>query len=153
MGRKVGEAAVPLLGGTWAPSNTMWPGNVANLRTKWHLDPSSRLATIDTGRKIGGLCPFGGGHLHPIRYDGLDPPMLILVSKQSQSFSQLSCFPPVWIMRGRGLLFHDTLEEASATRKCVVYGKCFRRPSVDMIYGRRGSVTACIPVFSDSAPS
>jgi len=26
----------------------------------WHLDPSSRLATTDMGRKLGGLCPIWG---------------------------------------------------------------------------------------------
>jgi len=31
------------------------------LRTKWHLDPSSRLA------KNWGLCPFGGGSWVPIK--------------------------------------------------------------------------------------
>ena len=36
------------------------------LRTKWHLDPFSRLATIDVGRKLG-LCPlFGEGSWVPI---------------------------------------------------------------------------------------
>jgi len=30
------------------------------LRTKWHLDPSSRLATTDIGRKLGVVPPFGG---------------------------------------------------------------------------------------------
>jgi len=39
----------------------------AYLRTKWHLDPSIRLATIDMGRKLGGrlLCPLlrDGFHL------------------------------------------------------------------------------------------
>jgi len=29
--------------------------------TKCHLSPSSRLATTDIGRKLGGLCPFRGG--------------------------------------------------------------------------------------------
>ena len=34
----------------------------AYLHTKWHLDASSRLATIKMGRKLGGLCPlFGEG--------------------------------------------------------------------------------------------
>jgi len=38
----------------------------AYLPTKWHIDPSSRLATIDIGRKLGAalLCPvplFLGG--------------------------------------------------------------------------------------------
>ena len=32
----------------------------AYLRTKWHLDPYSRLATIDVGRKLGGFRPFLG---------------------------------------------------------------------------------------------
>ena len=30
------------------------------LRTKWHLDPSSRLATIDMGRKVGAVPDFRG---------------------------------------------------------------------------------------------
>jgi len=30
----------------------------AYLHTKWHLDPSSRLATIDMGRKFGGSVPI-----------------------------------------------------------------------------------------------
>jgi len=29
--------------------------------SKWHLDPSSRLATTDMGRKVRVLCPFLGG--------------------------------------------------------------------------------------------
>jgi len=33
----------------------MWPGY---LRTKWHLDPFSRLATTDMGRKLGGCAPW-----------------------------------------------------------------------------------------------
>jgi len=34
----------------------------AYLRTKWHLDPCSRLVTIHVGRKVGGCyAPFGGG--------------------------------------------------------------------------------------------
>jgi len=41
-------------------------------RTKWHLDPSSRWATIDMGRKLGGavLCPlFGRGSWVPIQHN------------------------------------------------------------------------------------
>jgi len=38
----------------------------AYLHTKWYLDPSSRLVTIDMGRKLGRLCPFGEGELGPI---------------------------------------------------------------------------------------
>ena len=55
-------AAVPLSrgGGAGSPSNTMivaWAE--VHFRTKWHLDPSSRLATTDTGRKLGAPPPFG----------------------------------------------------------------------------------------------
>jgi len=35
------------------------------LRTNWHLDPSSRLATIDMGQKLGALPPFEEGELGP----------------------------------------------------------------------------------------
>ena len=38
--------------------NNIW--DKAYLRTKWHLDPSSRLATTDMGRKLGAV-PLGGG--------------------------------------------------------------------------------------------
>jgi len=38
----------------------------AYLRTKWHIDPTSRFATIHMGREVG-LCLlfFGGGELGP----------------------------------------------------------------------------------------
>jgi len=49
--------AVPLLGGARFPSNNVaWAE--AYLLTKWHLDPSSRLATTDMGRKLGVLFPL-----------------------------------------------------------------------------------------------
>jgi len=39
----------------------------AYLPTKWHLDPFSRLATTEMGRKLGALPPFlGEGSLIPI---------------------------------------------------------------------------------------
>jgi len=41
------------LGGARSPSNTKSPGR-GLLRTKWHLSQSSRLATTETGRKLGG---------------------------------------------------------------------------------------------------
>jgi len=53
------------LWGSWVPSpqsrrqcyNTVaWAE--AYLRTKWHLDPSSRLATIDIGQKWGIVVPL-----------------------------------------------------------------------------------------------
>jgi len=40
--------AVPLLRGSCDPCRPY-------LRTKWHLDPSSRFATIDMGQKLGGV--------------------------------------------------------------------------------------------------
>jgi len=59
MGRKLG--AVPLLGlgvGGWIPikHNVAWAE--AYLRTKWHLDPSSRLFGHKTWAENWGLCPF-----------------------------------------------------------------------------------------------
>ena len=45
------------LGMGGSPSNTVWPGPMPT--SKWHLDPSSRLATI-RAPKIGGYTLFGG---------------------------------------------------------------------------------------------
>jgi len=46
-------------------NNAAWAE--AYLRTKWHLDPCSRLGIIDMGRKFGrGFCSlFGEGELGP----------------------------------------------------------------------------------------
>jgi len=46
---------VPLMGEAGSTYNTMWAGLEACLCTKWHVDPSSRLA----GPKIGGSAPWG----------------------------------------------------------------------------------------------
>ena len=45
------------------------------LRTKWHLDPSSRLATIhvNMGHKLGGAVPFFLGELGPHRTQSPGP--------------------------------------------------------------------------------
>jgi len=40
--------------------------NVAYFPTKWHLDPSSRLATPHMGKNWGRLCPLGRGSWIPI---------------------------------------------------------------------------------------
>jgi len=57
-------AAVPLSVGGLDPHLTQCgQGRGLYLRTRWYLDPSSRLATRDMSRKLG-LCPpffFGGG--------------------------------------------------------------------------------------------
>jgi len=49
----------PLCGAGF-PSNTMWSGTTRTsiVHTKWHLDPSSRLTTIDMGQKVGGAVPW-----------------------------------------------------------------------------------------------
>ena len=64
-GRKVGVLC-PFLGGAGSPSNTMWPGSRPIYVPKWHLDPSSRLATTDMGQKLEAVPPFSGvGELGP----------------------------------------------------------------------------------------
>ena len=68
--------AVPVLG--WG-ANTMWSGSRPYLHAKCHLDPSSRLAIINMGRKLGAMPPFwegglGGHHLAQCRLGrGLPP--------------------------------------------------------------------------------
>jgi len=58
MGRNL--RAVPLWGGDlWDPSSTMWPGPRATSMPSG-IYPAVE-ATIDMGRKLGALPPFGGG--------------------------------------------------------------------------------------------
>ena len=54
-------AAVPLLGGSWVPIKHNVALAETYLCTNWHLDPSSRLATIDMGQKVGAVVPLSGG--------------------------------------------------------------------------------------------
>jgi len=59
MGRKLGTS--PFSGVAASPCNNVaW--TAAYLRTKWHLDPSSRLARTNMGRNSGegAVPPFGG---------------------------------------------------------------------------------------------
>ena len=62
IGRKEKGAAVPLSGGgDLGPHLTQCGLGRGYLRTKWHLDPSSRLATVDMDRKVGAaVSPFWG---------------------------------------------------------------------------------------------
>ena len=61
MGRKEGAAAcAPFGGGKLGPHLTQCGLGEAYLRTKWHHDPSSRLATIVLGQKLGALPPILG---------------------------------------------------------------------------------------------
>ena len=62
MGRKLGGLH-PLSGEGLRPHLTQSPWAEAYLHTKWHLDTSSRLATIEMGRKL-------GKGLHPLRGEG-----------------------------------------------------------------------------------
>jgi len=54
MSKKLGGGAVPL-SGELGPDPTQRRLAEAYLRTKWHLSPSSRLATTDMGRKLGAV--------------------------------------------------------------------------------------------------
>jgi len=68
MGQNWGEAAPPFWEGGWVPAQHKINWAEAYLHTKWHLDASSRLATVEMGRKLErGLRPlFWGGRRVPI---------------------------------------------------------------------------------------
>jgi len=56
--------AVLPFGGSWVPIYYSVAWAKAHLHTKWHLDPSSRLATTDMGHKVGATVPpFWEGEL------------------------------------------------------------------------------------------
>ena len=56
--------APPLLwGGGWVPIKHRVTLAEAYLRAKWHVDPSSHLATINISQKFGGSPAFWGGGL------------------------------------------------------------------------------------------
>ena len=63
---------MPFFLGSWVPIKHKVAWAEAYLHTKWHLDASSRLATIEMGRKLGGgLHPvpfFSGGSGVPIKH-------------------------------------------------------------------------------------
>ena len=64
IGRKWGTVPLSFGVGALGPHVTqcgLGRGLLAYLCTNWHLDPSSRLATINMDRKVGGLCHFLGG--------------------------------------------------------------------------------------------
>jgi len=99
MGRKeVGRLLCPFGGrGAGFLSNTMWPGprstSEVYFRTKWHLHPLRRLATIDIGRKLGAVSLLGGAETHVIQRclgRGLPP---------YQVQSGILVHPPVWPQR------------------------------------------------------
>jgi len=66
IGRKLKLGAVPLSRGSWFPHETQYRLAEAYVRTKWRLDPSSRLATTDMSRKLGAVPRFLVGGWVPI---------------------------------------------------------------------------------------
>jgi len=58
----VGVGVPYFLGQAGSPSNTVTSAE-SYLHTKWHLSPSSHLATTDIGRKLGSCAPLGEGEL------------------------------------------------------------------------------------------
>jgi len=55
-GSKIGWGWVcPFSGGSWVPTEHKVTWAEAYFRTKWHLSPSSRLATTDIGWKLGAV--------------------------------------------------------------------------------------------------
>jgi len=54
------------LGGSWVPIEHKAATAEAYLHMKWHLSPSSRLATTDIGRKLWAESLYGRGSLVPI---------------------------------------------------------------------------------------
>jgi len=99
--KKVG-AAVPFCGGAASPSNTMWPGPRSTF-IQWRFQPSSRMATIDMNRKLGGCAPFKGGEHHL----GWGLPPYQVASSSIQPFGHNRHRPKI----GRGLcpFFWDDL--------------------------------------------
>jgi len=51
----------PFSGSSWFPIEHKVAWDEAYLHTKWHLSPSSRLATADIGRKLGAVPLWGSG--------------------------------------------------------------------------------------------
>ena len=49
---------MPLFCGSWVPIEHKVAWSEAYLNTKWHLSLSSRLVTMDIGRKLEGLRPL-----------------------------------------------------------------------------------------------
>jgi len=67
------------------------------LHTKWHLDPSSRLATVDMGRKVAVLFPFLGGAGFPSlqcrhTYWHLDPSSRLATTDTGRNWAAVPLF-------------------------------------------------------------
>jgi len=65
-----------------------WAWAEAYLCTKWHLDPSSHLATIDMGQKLGDRALLGD----------LDPHLTVLTGQRPTSvISGILLHPAIWL--------------------------------------------------------
>jgi len=64
MGRNLGAVSLFEGGGKLGPHVTQCGLGQGHLCTKWHLDASSRLATINMGRKVGAVLHLGGAGSH-----------------------------------------------------------------------------------------
>jgi len=107
MGQKLGAGGCALFSGaSWVPIEHKVAWAEAYLHTKWHLSPSSHLATTDTGRKLGGCAPLEGElgpHLTQCRI-GRGLPLYRLASMQPSGHNR--CGPKIGGLRpfmGRGL--------------------------------------------------
>jgi len=71
--RKLRGSAPPLFGEGLGPHLTQSRLPEAYVHIKWHLDASSRLATLKMARKLKALPPFWGGEMGPdLAQCGLD---------------------------------------------------------------------------------
>jgi len=64
MGEKLGTPP-PSGGGSWVLIYHKVAWAKASLHTKWHLNPSSHLATTNMGQKLEGCAPLGEGEPGP----------------------------------------------------------------------------------------
>jgi len=62
--KREGGLLCPFCGGAGSPSNSVAWAEVY-FRTKWRLHPSSRLATTNMNRKLGGCALFRAKELRP----------------------------------------------------------------------------------------
>ena len=126
---------VPFSGDSWVhiEYNVAWAE--AYLHTKWHVDASSRLATIKMGRKLGVLWPlFGEGSCDPIEHYvdwtkaylhakcHLDPYSRLATTDMGQ---KLGALPPFW---GGELGFH--LTQCGMVKAFIMRGFILIHPTV-----------------------
>jgi len=88
MGQKVGGGCCVPSWGAGSLSYTMSPGiRPTSVPTKWHLDPSSRLATTHMDRKLGAVPLWGNGCLSNTMWPG---------SRSTSVPSGILIHPSIW---------------------------------------------------------